>query len=72
MPYVPRILIMQWSSIAPPPLLRELANKINVNWCVSFENIGDEFEFVRHGAKWDSSTPSGTTEIPDGRASSQR
>lgn len=31
----------------------ELRKKTNVNWCISFENTGDEFEFVRHGAKWD-------------------
>jgi hypothetical protein len=31
----------------------ELTKKTDVNWCVSFENIGDEFEFVRHGAKWE-------------------
>jgi len=31
----------------------ELSKKTNVNWCISLENIGDEFEFVRHGAKWD-------------------
>jgi len=31
----------------------ELAKKKYVNWCVSFENIGDQFEYVRHGATWD-------------------
>ena len=31
----------------------ELRKKTDVNWCVSFENVGDEFEFVRHGAKWE-------------------
>lgn len=31
----------------------ELTKKTNVNWCVSFENLGDEFEFVRHGARWE-------------------
>lgn len=31
----------------------ELCKKTHVNWCVSFENIGDEFEFVRHGATWE-------------------
>lgn len=34
-------------------VFNELAKKKNVNWCVSFENIGDEFEFVRHGATWE-------------------
>lgn len=32
---------------------QELAKKLDVNWCVSFENLGDEFEYVRHGASWD-------------------
>jgi uncharacterized Fe-S cluster-containing radical SAM superfamily protein len=32
---------------------QELKKKVNVNWCISFENLGDEFEFVRHGAKWE-------------------
>lgn len=31
----------------------ELTKKTNVNWCVSFENLGDEFEYVRHGATWE-------------------
>lgn len=31
----------------------EIRKKTDVNWCISFENVGDEFEFVRHGAKWD-------------------
>jgi len=34
-------------------VFNELTKKRNVNWCVSFENVGDEFEFVRHGASWD-------------------
>lgn len=34
-------------------IFAELKEKTNVNWCVSFENVGDQFEFVRHGATWD-------------------
>jgi len=30
-----------------------LKGKKNVNWSISFENIGDRFEYVRHGASWD-------------------
>lgn len=35
------------------PVFKELSKKKHVNWCVSFENLGDEFEYVRHGATWD-------------------
>lgn len=34
-------------------VFEQLAKKNRVNWCVSFENTGECFEFVRHGAKWD-------------------
>lgn len=35
------------------PVFQELSKKTNVNWCISFENLKDEFEYVRHGAKWE-------------------
>lgn len=35
------------------PVFKELSKKNYVNWCVSFENLNHEFEYVRHGAKWD-------------------
>lgn len=41
------------TNIDHSPVFAELKKKNNVNWCVSFENLGDEFEFVRHGARWD-------------------
>lgn len=34
-------------------IFAELKEKTNVNWCVSFENVGEQFEFVRHGASWE-------------------
>jgi organic radical activating enzyme len=37
-------------------VFNELVKKTNVNWCISFENIGDEFEYVRHGATWERMT----------------
>lgn len=39
--------------LANSSVYQELTKKTDVNWCVSFENTGDEFEFVRHGAKWE-------------------
>ena len=30
-----------------------LAQKSNVNWELSFDNIREKFEYVRHGGKWD-------------------
>ena len=32
---------------------QKLLTMPNVDWGVSFETIGDKFEYVRHGAKWD-------------------
>jgi radical SAM protein with 4Fe4S-binding SPASM domain len=31
---------------------QKLISMTNVDWGVSFENIGNKFEYVRHGAKW--------------------
>jgi len=33
-------------------VFQALKNKTRVNWAVSMENIGEQFEFVRHGADW--------------------
>lgn len=30
-----------------------LKNHRDITWCVSFENVGDRFEYVRNGASWD-------------------
>jgi len=40
------------TNLSHSAVFAELVKKKDVNWCVSFENIGDEFEFVRHGASW--------------------
>lgn len=40
------------TNLSHSAVFQELAKKSDVNWCVSFENLGDEFEFVRHGASW--------------------
>jgi radical SAM protein with 4Fe4S-binding SPASM domain len=34
------------------PIAKKLLANKNVSWGVSFENIGDKFEYVRHGADW--------------------
>jgi MoaA/NifB/PqqE/SkfB family radical SAM enzyme len=34
-------------------VFKKLLTKKNVSWNVSFENIGAQFEYVRHGAKWE-------------------
>ena len=34
------------------PIFQNLSERTNVNWNVSFENVGDRFEFVRRGASW--------------------
>ena len=34
-------------------LIHKLLDMPNVQWGISFENIGKKFEYVRHGAKWE-------------------
>lgn len=34
------------------PIAQKLLNETNVSWGISFENVGDRFEYVRDGAKW--------------------
>lgn len=34
-------------------IYKKLIKNPNVNWNISFETIGDKFEYVRHGAGWD-------------------
>ena len=33
-------------------IVKKLLEREKVNWSISFDNIGDRFEFVRYGAKW--------------------
>jgi Radical SAM superfamily/Iron-sulfur cluster-binding domain/4Fe-4S single cluster domain len=33
-------------------IFQKLAKRRNVGWSISFENVRDRFEYVRHGAKW--------------------
>jgi radical SAM protein with 4Fe4S-binding SPASM domain len=33
-------------------IFQKLAKRPKVGWSISFENIQDQFEYVRHGAKW--------------------
>ena len=35
------------------PLAQKLINRSNVNWSVSFETVGDRYEYVRHNASWE-------------------
>jgi MoaA/NifB/PqqE/SkfB family radical SAM enzyme len=35
-------------------IFKKLANRNKVGWSMSFDNIGDRFEYVRHGANWES------------------
>ena len=34
-------------------VFKALAEKININWELSFDNVNEKFEYVRHGGKWD-------------------
>jgi sulfatase maturation enzyme AslB (radical SAM superfamily) len=34
-------------------IFKKLAQRKNVRWNMSFDNIGSRFEYVRHGGKWD-------------------
>jgi radical SAM protein with 4Fe4S-binding SPASM domain len=34
-------------------VFKKLKSKTNVSWHISFENLGSQFEYVRHGAKWE-------------------
>lgn len=34
-------------------IFKKIIQKNNVVWDISFETIGEKFEYVRHGAKWD-------------------
>lgn len=33
-------------------VFQKLAQRRNVGWSMSFDNVGDRFEYVRHGADW--------------------
>jgi hypothetical protein len=33
-------------------ILKKLAQRTNVGWSLSFDNIGNRFEYVRHGSTW--------------------
>jgi MoaA/NifB/PqqE/SkfB family radical SAM enzyme len=44
------------TNLSHSAIFAELKKKTRVNWCVSFENVGEQFEFVRHGASWDRMT----------------
>ncbi|WP_353480174.1 twitch domain-containing radical SAM protein [Haliscomenobacter sp.] len=33
-------------------IFQKLAQRRNVGWSMSFDNVGDRFEYVRHGADW--------------------
>ena len=34
-------------------IFKKLAQRKNVGWSMSFDNIGERFEYVRYGGKWD-------------------
>jgi sulfatase maturation enzyme AslB (radical SAM superfamily) len=34
-------------------IFNKLKQRSRVGWSISFDNIGDRFEYVRHGAKWE-------------------
>jgi MoaA/NifB/PqqE/SkfB family radical SAM enzyme len=34
------------------PIAKKLLTNKNVSWGISFETVGDRFEYVRHGAEW--------------------
>lgn len=34
-------------------IFKKLANRTRVGWSMSFDNIGDRFEYVRHGSNWE-------------------
>jgi organic radical activating enzyme len=38
------------------PVFKKLALRKNVSWSVSFENVGQQFEYVRRGASWNQLT----------------
>ena len=33
-------------------VFKKLAQRKNVGWSLSFDNVGDQFEYVRHGSNW--------------------
>ena len=33
-------------------IFKKLAQRTRVGWSISFDNVGDRFEYVRHGADW--------------------
>ena len=35
------------------PIFQKLAQRQNVGWSISFENLKERFEYVRHGASWE-------------------
>lgn len=53
----PEIPIYTLTNLALPlrknPIFQILSTKNCTGWGVSFETIGEKYEFVRHGAKWD-------------------
>ena len=53
---VPTAYINLLSNFAVPfqnnPLVKKLLKMDRVNWAISFENVGNRFEYVRHGASW--------------------
>ena len=34
-------------------IFKKLANRNKVGWSMSFDNVGDRFEYVRHGGEWE-------------------
>jgi sulfatase maturation enzyme AslB (radical SAM superfamily) len=43
--------------VSKSPVFRLLRSReLNVNWSISMENVGSQFEYVRHGAKWEDLT----------------
>ena len=34
-------------------IFKKLSNRRKVGWSMSFDNVGERFEYVRHGANWD-------------------
>ena len=39
--------------LEPNKIFKKLAQRKNVGWSMSFDNIGSRFEYVRHGGTWD-------------------
>ena len=41
------------NSLEDNRIFQKLSTRNKVGWSISFDNIGDRFEYVRHGAKWE-------------------